>query len=155
MTFSKIVPTVLKCGGLAVCSLWQSSCEWIVVYNSTSSAYNFILDVNYKELYILWLFLLVKLSYFYLWNHLHSIKKHVVTFFCLQLAARLKLQFQRTRNPLWKFLDPPLCNSFPFLTRWLSGNLLRGHLQTDFRTLNVIMTLRGEGGSAHDVINFY
>ena len=31
----------------------------------------------------------------------------------------------------------------------------RGYLQTDFGTLNVIMTLRGEGGSGHDVINFY
>ena len=32
---------------------------------------------------------------------------------------------------------------------------LRGHLQTDFGTLNVRMTLRGGEGSGHDVINFY
>ena len=32
---------------------------------------------------------------------------------------------------------------------------VRGHLQTDFGMLNIIMTLRGEGGSGHDVINFY
>ena len=30
-------------------------------------------------------------------------------------------------------------------------NGLRGHLQTDLRTLNVIMTFRGGGGYPHDV----
>jgi len=36
----------------------------------------------------------------------------------------------------------------------LCGPAIRGHLQTDFGTLIVIMTLRGEGGLAHDVSKF-
>ena len=32
---------------------------------------------------------------------------------------------------------------------------LKGHLQTEFGTLNVHNDVKGEGGSAHDIINFY
>jgi len=46
----------------------------------------------------------------------------------------------------WLCIKPSICNNL--LLR------LRGHLQIDFGTLNVIMTLRGEGGSAHDISKF-
>ena len=48
-----------------------------------------------------------------------------------------------------KSSDDAICNIDLKLTA------IRGHLQTDFVTLNVIMKLGGEGVLPHDVINLF